>query len=107
MARDMHLVTLDMTENERIAIAARLHVALRRKTGRVTDTEWMAANVEYASEIVRFARAHAADTQDADLAAIAAQLESAMEPLAIEARVRAVIAAKPPEGAVSRYLGLR
>lgn len=107
MAQDMHPARPDMTENERIAIAARLHVALRRKTGRVTDTEWMAANVEYANEIVRFARAHAADTQDADLAGIAAQLESAMEPLAIEARVRAVIAAKPPEGAVSRYLGLR
>ena len=40
----------------RLAIAAHLHVLLRRKTGRVTDTEWMAANAEYAEAIVRFAR---------------------------------------------------
>ena len=38
-----------MTEEDRIAAAARLHVALRRKTGRVTDTEWMSVNVEYAT----------------------------------------------------------
>lgn len=96
-----------MTDNDRIAIAARLHVALRRKTGRVTDTEWMAVNIDYANEVIRFARAHAADTKDADLAAVAAQLESAMEPLAIEARMRAVMAGRPPDGPVSRYLGLR
>ena len=41
-----------MLESERVAIAARLHVALRRKVGRVTDTEWMAANAEYALEIL-------------------------------------------------------
>ena len=33
-----------MPESDRLAIAAHLHVLLRRKTGRVTDTEWMAAN---------------------------------------------------------------
>ncbi|MDO8770278.1 MAG: hypothetical protein Q7K57_16555 [Burkholderiaceae bacterium] len=27
-----------------MGIAAHLHVLLRRKTGRVTDTEWMASN---------------------------------------------------------------
>ena len=31
-----------MTENDRLAIAAHLHVLLRRNTGRVTDTEWLA-----------------------------------------------------------------
>ena len=40
----------------RMAIAAHLHVLLRRKTARVTDIEWMAANAEYAEAIVRFAR---------------------------------------------------
>ena len=40
----------------RLAIAAHLHVLLRRKTARVTDIEWMAANAEYAQAIVRFAR---------------------------------------------------
>lgn len=101
-----------MTENERIAIAARLHVALRRKTGRVTDTEWMAVNVEYATEMVRFARAHAAETKDLDLHAIASRLEFAMAPLAAmaaqarlhaEAVTRAEGAARP--GATPRYIG--
>lgn len=71
-----------MTEEDRIAAAARLHVALRRKTGRVTDTEWMSVNVEYATAIVRIARAHATATSDLDLAAIATGLEFAMAPLA-------------------------
>ncbi|MDB5939434.1 MAG: hypothetical protein JWP77_1798, partial [Polaromonas sp.] len=29
-----------MSSNEKLAIAAHLHVLMRRKTGRVTDTEW-------------------------------------------------------------------
>src|SRR5690606_39017008 len=53
-----------MSESERIALAARLHVALRRKHGRVTDTEWMATNAEYAAETVRMTRIHAAETKD-------------------------------------------
>ena len=85
-----------MTESERIALAARLHVALRRKAGRVTDTEWMAINAEYAAEIVRFARAHALTTQDEELETIALHLEEAMEPLARAARLEA--AARLPEG---------
>ncbi len=48
-----------MSSSQRLAIAAHMHVLLRRKTGRVTDTEWMAENLEYALEIVRFARAKA------------------------------------------------
>lgn len=45
-----------MPESELLAIAAHLHVLLRRSCGRVTDTEWLAANAEYAAEIIRFAR---------------------------------------------------
>ena len=45
-----------MPSSEKIAIAAHLHVLLRRKTGRVTDTEWLATNADYAAEIVRFSR---------------------------------------------------
>lgn len=45
-----------MNHSEKLAIAAHLHVLLRRKTGRVTDTEWMASNGSYAREIARFAR---------------------------------------------------
>lgn len=45
-----------MATSESFAIAAHMHVVLRRKTGRVTDTEWMATNAAYATEVVRFAR---------------------------------------------------
>ena len=42
-----------MLKSETLAIAAHLHVLLRRKTGRVTDTEWMAADLAYATEVIR------------------------------------------------------
>jgi hypothetical protein len=94
-----------MSESERIALAARLHVALRRKHGRVTDTEWMATNAEYAAEIVRMTRAHAADTKDEELYQLAMRLEQAMEPLARAAR----LAARQPDGTSPtpppRYVG--
>ncbi len=69
-----------MLNSERLAIAAHLHVLLRRKTGRVTDTEWMAVNTEYAAEVVRFARERALSDNHPDLAEWAAKLESAMAP---------------------------
>ena len=70
-----------MLVSQKLATAAHVHVLLRRKTGRVTDTEWMAANVEYALEIVRFARAKAAEDGHADLAEWADKLERvALEP---------------------------
>lgn len=69
-----------MLPSEKLAIAAHLHVLLRRKTGRVTDTEWMAGNADYAAEIVRFARQRAADDGHADLAEWADKLEQAMAP---------------------------
>jgi hypothetical protein len=67
-----------MLTSEIVAIAAHLHVLLRRKTGRVTDTEWMASNLEYASEIVRFARANSVQEGHADLAEWAGKLERAI-----------------------------
>ena len=56
-----------MLDSEKLGIAAHLHVLLRRKTGRVTDTEWMAINSEYAREIIRFARAKAVEENHDDL----------------------------------------
>ncbi|MFN4359839.1 MAG: hypothetical protein ACK4F4_03815 [Hylemonella sp.] len=67
-----------MLESEKVAIAAHLHVLLRRKTGRVTDTEWMAANAEYARAIIRFARTSAKEDGHPDLAEWAGKLESAL-----------------------------
>ena len=65
------------TDSQRLAIAAHLHVALRRKTGRVTDTEWLASNVEYAQAIIGVCRAEA----DPDLIHLATRLEAAFEAL--------------------------
>lgn len=67
-----------MQVSEKVAIAAHLHVLLRRKTGRVTDTEWMASNLDYAAEIIRFARASASEDGHADLAEWADKLERVM-----------------------------
>ena len=67
-----------MLASEKLAIAAHLHVLLRRKTGRVTDTQWMADNLEYAADVVRFARRSAAEDGHTDLAEWADKLEQAM-----------------------------
>ena len=65
-----------MLFSQRLAIAAHMHVLLRRKTGRVTDTEWMAENLEYALEIVRFARAKVLENGDWELTEWAEKLEA-------------------------------
>lgn len=69
-----------MLQSEKVAIAAHLHVLLRRKTGRVTDVEWMAVNEAYASEIIRFARQSAQQDGHAELAEWAGKLEAAVLP---------------------------
>ena len=69
-----------MLASEKLAIAAHLHVLLRRKTGRVTDTQWMADNLEYAADVVRFARRSAEEDGHTDLAEWADKLEQAMFP---------------------------
>jgi hypothetical protein len=63
---------------EAFAIAAHLHVLLRRKTGRVTDTEWMATNADYAREIVRHAREKAVSDGHTELLLWADKLEAAI-----------------------------
>ena len=76
-----------MASNEKIAVAAHLHVLLRRKTGRVTDTEWMASNAAYAAEIVRFTRQKAAEDGHADLSLWADRLEEIMTVPELKPRV--------------------
>lgn len=83
-----------MLPSEKLAIAAHLHVLLRRRTGRVTDTEWMAQNAEYAAEIIRFARARAREDQAPELAEWADKLEHAVLGIAT-ARPTAAPAAAP------------
>lgn len=67
-----------MSSSEKLAIAAHLHVLLRRKTGRVTDTEWLASNHDYAREIIRFTREKAAEDGHAELGVWADKLEAVM-----------------------------
>src|SRR5688572_2217635 len=67
-----------MLVSQKLAIAAHLHVLLRRKTGRVTDTEWMASNLEYALEIVRFTRAKSLEDGHPELTEWADKLERAV-----------------------------
>lgn len=105
-----------MPDSDKLAIAAHLHVLLRRKTGRVTDTEWMAANAEYALEIVRFARLRAQEDNVPELAEWADRLDHAVhqEPapaarqplLDVAAQaVRQRLAPPPPPPEVPRYVG--
>ena len=67
-----------MLVSQKLAIAAHMHVLLRRKTGRVTDTEWMAENLQYALEVVRFARVKATEDKHPELAEWADKLERAV-----------------------------
>lgn len=70
-----------MSPSERLAIAAHLHVLLRRKLGRVTDTEWMASNADYAREILKVCRAE----PDPDLHDWAGKLELVLRALSPKA----------------------
>ncbi|MEY4910383.1 MAG: hypothetical protein RL761_46 [Pseudomonadota bacterium] len=72
-----------MLDSEKLGIAAHLHLLLRRKTGRVTDIEWMASNTEYAAEIVRFAHAKATKDKHPDMAEWADKLALALKPVAL------------------------
>jgi hypothetical protein len=96
-----------MRESERVAIAAHFHVQLRRVTGRVTDTEWMACNLDYADAMVRFAREAAIVYAQPELAEQARRLEAAMEPLRPAPKpVKAAPAAPAPaEEPPARYVG--
>lgn len=69
-----------MLNSERFALAARMHVMLRRKAGRITDTEWLASNQDYAAEIVRFSMDYAKKEGHEDLAELAEKLAAVMLP---------------------------
>lgn len=69
---------MSSASNELFAIAAHLHVLLRRKTGRVTDTEWLTVSPEYAREIVRYTREKAQSDGHTELLPLADKLEAAI-----------------------------
>ncbi len=104
-----------MLEMETFAIAARLHVVMRRAAGRVTDVDWMVRNRDYAREVIRLARLHA----DVELLALADKFEASLvqarapeaalhrvaTPAAVQARGRAEPPATHVMPAVPRYVG--
>ena len=77
---------MSVSPSDRVAIAAHLHVLLRRRTGRVTDTEWMASNEEYARAMVRFARERAQEDAAPELEEWAGRLERAWDTPVEQAR---------------------
>lgn len=89
-----------MSQNDALATAAHLHVLLRRKTGRVTDTEWMASNVEYAQAMVGWAREKAASDGHAELLPLADRLEA----LVIQPHLRKIALAQERATVVSPLL---
>lgn len=94
---------MEKTQSEsRLAIAAHLHVLLRRRLGRVTDTEWMASNSEYAQAIVRLARERGCEEGMQDVLVWADKLEQSMQPQRTTLR-----AGEPdaPRTEVPRYVG--
>jgi ElaB/YqjD/DUF883 family membrane-anchored ribosome-binding protein len=64
-----------MSSSKMLGLAARMHLLLRRTTGRVTDIEWLASNAEYAEEIIRFARSRTIDDKTSELAQLADHFE--------------------------------
>lgn len=97
-----------MSQNDAFAAAAHLHVLLRRKTGRVTDTEWMVSNPEYAQAVVSFARERASEDGLAELLPLAARLESLVMPVrraSAPVSAPAPLAPQQPVDISARYIG--
>lgn len=90
-----------MMNNDRLAVAAHLHTALRRRTGRITDVEWLARDDTYAREVLRLALAQA----DApELLALAHRLQAL---LPTTERPPASAAQQPPAPATRYVRSLR
>lgn len=93
-----------MLESEKLAIAAHLHVVMRRKMGRVTDVEWLIRSPEYAREIIRVALG---EPEQPELHDWAQRLQAALFPPAPvpKAPARPVGPAVTPSAVVRRYVG--
>ncbi|OYT88494.1 MAG: hypothetical protein CFE46_08990 [Burkholderiales bacterium PBB6] len=80
-----------MLDSEKLALAAHLHVVMRRKIGRVTDVEWMVRSQEYAREIIRVALAEPDQPEMHDWAR---KLEAALLPPVATARTARTVDAR-------------
>lgn len=89
-----------MLESEKLAIAAHLHVAMRRKIGRVIDVEWVVRNDDYAREVIRVALA---EPDHPELQDWARRLQAALSVAVAPARQLPI--APPPAAPAPRYVG--
>lgn len=93
-------------DSDKLAMAAHLHVLMRRKLGRVTDVEWLVRNDDYAREVIRVAVADPAHTELIDWAhKLQAALFPAPPPRPVE---RPAVAARVSAAAADltqRYIG--
>ena len=97
-----------MTASEMIATAAHLHVAMRRKMGRVTDVEWMVTDVAYATAMTQLALQHATDQNDEDLRKWSSKLAQAWADKAPAPPKSAAVVQRLAEPHPARYVvGLR
>jgi hypothetical protein len=90
-----------MLDSEKLAIAAHLHVAMRRKIGRVTDVEWLLRSEEYAREIIRIALA---EPEQPELHGWAQRLQAALLPEPASRRPARATEPSQAEG-MDRYVG--
>ncbi len=111
-----------LSDSDKLGIAAHLHVAMRRKIGRVTDVEWLVRDAAYAREVIRLALA---EREHPELQAWGLKLQAALFP-PVPARPadrpidrhpdRPTSAAnsgpmpldeslRPPQGLLGRYVG--
>ncbi|MDP4299395.1 hypothetical protein [Leptothrix discophora] len=106
-----------LSDSDKLAVAAHLHVAMRRKIGRVTDVEWLLRSEAYAREIIRLALA---ERDHPELQAWGLKLQTALFPPApavappAPARVAAnsgpmplddARSLRPAQGLLGRYVG--
>lgn len=91
-----------MLDSDKLAIAAHLHVAMRRKLGRVTDVEWMVRSDEYAREIIRLALA---EPDQPDLHHWARRMDEALFAVQTQRRATAGPAAQRPSPPVAAPAG--
>jgi hypothetical protein len=94
-----------MLDSEKLAIAAHLHVVMRRATGRVTDVEWLIRNPDYAREIIRVALA---EQDRPELHDWANRLQRALfgaPPSRVAGALSTVPSAAPKPAPTAKYIG--
>ncbi|HEY8879767.1 MAG TPA: hypothetical protein VIN03_19510 [Roseateles sp.] len=94
------------SDSEKLAVAAHLHVLMRRKMGRVTDVEWLVRNADYAQEIIRLACQQAEHPEVAEWGArLRAMLFAKPAPAPAPAPVPAPVSSRAVATTGGRYVG--